>query len=86
MEPSGPENQNGQRVSVSTYSSKDQSSVCDLGASAANNYACEFVIAKDFTPYMARVLHDYEAQDSDSISLKKGMAYKMNVGYSINGC
>lgn len=50
----------------------DQSSVVVVGVDNAGNYAGES--SENVKPYIGKVLHDYDAQDDDELSLKKGIS------------
>ncbi|CAG9539272.1 unnamed protein product [Cercopithifilaria johnstoni] len=58
--------------SISAHPHTDQPSVVVVDVDNAGNNPGESSPVEDVKPYIAKVLHDYDAQDDDELSLKKG--------------
>lgn len=52
----------------------DPAPVLAVDVNNAGDNAGESLPAQDTKPYKAKVLHDYDAQDNDELSLKKGIS------------
>uniref|UniRef100_A0A915Q1E3 SH3 domain-containing protein n=1 Tax=Setaria digitata TaxID=48799 RepID=A0A915Q1E3_9BILA len=72
MQSSVTENSKEPTSSMSAYLTTDQSVVVAVDMDNGNNNLGESSPTEDAKPYTAKVLHDYDAQDDDELSLKKG--------------
>lgn len=69
--------------SVSTHPHTDQSSMIVVDVDNADNKPGESSPTEDVKPYTAKVLHDYDAQDDDELSLKKGISKLTSVNIEL---